>query len=192
MSINALSNAAVARRADFEPAGRVPMSIGEIGLAAATAPTPVDAAGGTPPAPQANGGPTATLQTLTTYIPTEVLTLYVSAVAALGSVKNTQGQDIGRWIPFWCFLVITPGMVWLAFAAKVQAAGKALPTSPAKWPVWEMAAATLAYVAWVFALPNTPFARYAQYSTGLAGFLILIVSWGLGAVAPLMQRQLPH
>src|SRR5215467_3265859 len=189
MSLNSLSNAALARRSDFEPAEAVPRTLSEIAAAAASTPQPV-AAGGAPPPPPGNG-PSTALQTLTTYIPTEILTLYVSAIATLGSLKNAQGQDVGRWIPFFCFLVLTPAMVWLAFAAKVQAAGKQLPRSPSTWPVWEMAAATVAYVAWAFALPGTPFAQFAQwYSTGLAGFLVLIVSWGLGALSPLMQREL--
>jgi hypothetical protein len=49
-----------------------------------------------------------------------------------------------------------------------------------------MAAATTAYVAWTFALPATPFAQETWYSAGLASFLILVVSAGLG----LMLRYL--
>jgi hypothetical protein len=189
MSINSLSNAALARRADFEPANAVPRNLSEIATAAGNTPQAVAPAGAQ--AAQPEDGTNTALATLTTYIPTEVLTLYVSAIATLGSLKNAQGQDIGRWIPFVCFLVVTPAVVWLAFASKVQAAGKPLPWSPRGWPVWEMFAATVAYFAWAFALPNTPFAQFADwYSTGLAGFLVLIVSWGLGAFSPLMQREL--
>src|SRR5262245_10441021 len=102
MSINSLSNAALARRADFEPADAVPQNLSEIAAAAGSTPQPV-ASGGAPP-PQPGDGASAALQTLTTYIPTEVLTLYVSAIATLGSLRNAQGQDVGRWIPFFCFL----------------------------------------------------------------------------------------
>lgn len=191
MSINALTNAAMARRPDFEPVNKVPQNLGDIATAAGAPPKAVTSAGA-PAGPQSqSGGTNAALQTLTTYIPTEVLTLYVSAVATLGVVKNAQGHDIGRWIPFFVFLLGTPTVVWLAFATKVKGADKPLPVSPTKWPLWEMFAATLAYVAWTFALPSTPFAQYEQwYSSGLAGFLVLIVSWGLGAISPLMQREL--
>jgi hypothetical protein len=75
---------------------------------------------------------------------------------------------------------------------KIKAAGKAIPASPIKWPLWEMTAATIAYVAWTFALPSTPFAQMYWYSPGLAAFLILVVSAGLGILAPLMQRKLAH
>jgi hypothetical protein len=77
-------------------------------------------------------------------------------------------------------------------STKIKAAGKAIPASPIKWPLWEMAAATIAYVAWTFALPSTPFAQMYWYSPGLAAFLILVVSAGLGILAPLMQRKLAH
>jgi hypothetical protein len=186
MSINALSNAALARRVDFEPAGRAPSNLSELATAAGGQPAPVNIEGGAGLGEaQATGANTA-LQTLTTYIPTEVLTLYVSALAVL---KTDQEQ--GRWIPFWCFLAATPILVWIAFATKVKMAKRPIPASPSKWPLWEMCAGAIAYIAWAFALPNTPFAQLPWYSAGLAGFLVLVVSTGLGVLAPLMQRALP-
>jgi len=198
MSINALTNAAVARRPDFQPEGTVPVSLTEIANAAAAPPMPVGAPpttpGAAPPSAAVSSGPSTALQTLTTYIPTEVLTLYVSAVAALGPLTiKVGGRDleVGRWLPFWCFLAATPMIVWVAFASKIKAAGKPVPLLPSKWPLWEMTAAAIAYVAWTFALPATPFAQESWYSSGLASFLILVVSAGLGIIAPLMQQQLP-
>jgi len=47
-----------------------------------------------------------------------------------------------------------------------------------------MLAATLAYVAWAVALPNTPCAEYAWYSPALAGVTTLVVSTILGLLAP--------
>jgi hypothetical protein len=184
MSINALTNAALARRHDFEPANTVPSNLRDIARAAGVPPKPV--AGGA----RATDATNTALQTLTTYIPTEVLTLYVSAIAAVGPL-TINGLPVGRWLPFWCFFVATPLIVWIAFATKLKAAGKQLPASPAKWPVWEMIAAMIAYFAWTFALPNTPFAQFKDwYSSGLAAFLVLVVSAGLGMIAPLMQRRL--
>ena len=61
----------------------------------------------------ASGANTA-LQTLTTYIPTEVLTLYVSAIAAIGPLTikiGTRDLQVGRWLPFWCFFASTPLIV---------------------------------------------------------------------------------
>src|SRR2546426_12534889 len=95
---NALSNAALARRHDFEPAHTVPLSFRDIALAAGAPPSPIagkpgggqregGAAGASPTAAGSNATNTA-LQTLTTYIPTEVLTLYLAAVAAPSSCSG--------------------------------------------------------------------------------------------------------
>jgi hypothetical protein len=200
MSINALTNAAVARRPDFQPEGAVPTSLAEIASAAIATPVPVAVPAAAPSLSRAAAnsaaasGPNTALQTLTTYIPTEVLTLYVSAIAAIGPLTikiGTRDLQVGRWLPFWCFFAATPLIVWVAFASKIKAAGRTIPLHPAQWPIWEMTAATIAYSAWTFALPATPFAQESWYSSGLASFLILVVSAGLGIIAPLMQRQLP-
>jgi len=201
MSINALTNAAVARRPDFQPEGAVPTNLTEMPARR------WQRLCRSRPHPQrrweerqrlqrlpSRQAPQHSVATLTTYIPTEVLTLYVSAIAALGplTVKiGVRDLQIGRWLPFWCFFIATPLIVWVAFASKIKAGGKTIPLHPSKWPLWEMTAATIAYVAWTFALPATPFAQESWYSSGLASFLILVVSAGLGIIAPLMRRELP-
>jgi hypothetical protein len=54
-----------------------------------------------------------------------------------------------------------------------------------------MFAATFAFCAWAFALPNTPFQVFASwYSAGLAGISVLLASTVLGLLAPLFQRPL--
>jgi hypothetical protein len=50
MSINALTNAAVARRPDFQPVDAVPTTLAEIADAAASVPMPVALASGARPA----------------------------------------------------------------------------------------------------------------------------------------------
>lgn len=185
MSINAMANLAMSRRPDFEPAGRPPHGSLEVAAASGFLP-PHPVPSGTL-APIIPAGPEiGALQTLTTYIPTEIVTLYVAAVATLGGSKSAH-----PWLPFYCFLVGTPALVWIAFATKVKAAGKTLPWKWGKLPIWEMSAATIAFTVWAFALPQSPFATFAAwYSQSLAGFLILVVSFGLGAIAPLAQRPL--
>lgn len=97
MSINALTNAAVSRRSDFAPANSVPQNLTDIAIAAGAPPQPVplagvQPAGGSQVAP--SDGPNTMLQALTTYIPTEILALYVSAVATLGSITNAEGHSV--------------------------------------------------------------------------------------------------
>lgn len=214
MSINSLANAAAARRADFAPIGTVPKGLAEIAdasayihaalaaspLAAAAAPAaaapagaaaaPAAAAPAGPapasPAAAANGVNTA-LHVIFGYIPTEILTLYVAVLAALEQPGPVTKPE---WIPFFTFLIATPVVVWLLYAAKVKAAQKPVPASPSQWPVWEMFAATVAYSAWAFALPNSPFTSYHWYSSAIAAIIVLLASTALGLLAPFFQRPI--
>jgi hypothetical protein len=131
----------------------------------------------------------AAIRTLTTYIPTETLTLYVAVLAALQPAPKEPAAP-PSWAIFLCFLIGTPLVIWLVYITKAKTSGKPIPWAPLKWPLWEMAAGTIAYVAWAFALPTTPFASLAWYSTGLAGIVVLIASTVLGLLAPLFARPL--
>lgn len=191
MSINSLANAAAARRSDFFPLNTMPRGLTEIAAAAYTSPAPSATVPGSQPvqtqAGQSAGAFNTALNVLFGHIPTEILTLYVAVLAAIqqpGTVTH------GQWITFWAFLGATPIVVWLVFAAKVQAAQKQLPLAFKTWPVWEMLAATAAYGTWAFALPNTPFAVYTWYSSALAGISVLVASTVLGLLSPFFQRPL--
>jgi hypothetical protein len=186
MSINSLTNAAAARRPDMVPIGEVPDGLNGIARACATWPaTDESTARGS-----ATGGSAqvnTALQLLFGYMPTEIVTLYVAVLAALGAPSGTSATS---WPAYWIFLVATPVVVWLAFAAKIKAAGKPVPLSPAGWPKWEMVAATIAFVAWAFALPNNPFTGLSWYSSALAAVMVLVASTALGLLAPFFQRPL--
>lgn len=116
-----------------------------------------------------------------------MLTLYVAVLAA---VQNGGKVTRSEWSAFWVFLVATPIIVWLVFAAKLKALDKPLPLRVSAWPAWEMAAATIAYAAWAFALPHSPFTQYEWYSSPLSGLAVLITGAVLGLLAPFFQRPL--
>ena len=190
-----MTNAAIARRPDFHPLNKVPQGLEGIAQTAEAPPAlaPAPAAGGAaaspPPSPPSNNATNA-LQVIATFIPIEVLTLYVAAVAALHKESEVTKAE---WIAFWVFLILTPTIVWVVYAAKVKSAGKPLPAKPTRWPLWEMSAATIAYVVWAYALPGSPFSQFEKsgfYSSALAGLFVLGVSTILGLVAPLFQRPL--
>jgi hypothetical protein len=190
MSISAMANAAAARRPDVGHRA-APAGAAEIAAAAATPPEQA------PPEKQEASGVNTALNVLFGYIPTEVVTLYVAVAAALqpptpaagatAAVASSQAQ----WIAFWCFFVATPLVVWVVFASKLKAAGKPLPSTYDTWPVWEMCAALIAFFAWAFALPNTPFREFSNwYSPALASLAVLLASSVLGLLAPLFQNPL--
>ena len=194
MSINSMTNAAAARRPDLGPVAAPPNGYGEIAAAAAGMPTSVPA-GGAPPATSGNqtdNNVNTALNVLFGYIPTEVLTLYVAILGVLHKPTTQQAfqPTPADWVTFYAFLVFTPIVVWLVYAAKLKGASKALPLSFGAWPIWEMFAATVAYLAWAFALPNSPFNQYTWYSAALSGIAVLITSTILGLLAPFFQRPL--
>jgi hypothetical protein len=67
---------------------------------------------------------------------------------------------------------------------------KPMPLNLSQWPFWEMVAATLAFFAWAFALPNAVFSAYSWYSSALARVIVLVASTVLGLLAPLFQRTI--
>jgi hypothetical protein len=182
MSIASMTNVAYVRRADVHvphaaPSGMAPTTLNQLEAAAE----------GTPGSQNAM---TTALKVIVTYIPTEVLTLYVAVLAAIQVPNGTPSRSL--YITFYCFLAGTPLIVWLVYAAKVKSGGKPLPLAPRKWPLWEMCAATVAYTAWAFALPDSPFKSFTNwYTPALAGVVVLIISALLGLLAPLFQRPLP-
>jgi hypothetical protein len=205
MSISSMTNVAFVRRADVNLPGVAPMN-----AAPASAESVALSTAGTA---ESKSAMTATLDVIVTYIPTEVLTLYIAVLAAIQPAVTTPlpatqtppapSQALAAiatqpppvhslWVTFYCFLIATPLVVWLVYSAKVRTAGRPLPVRPKTWPMWEMFAATVGYATWAFALPNNPFKySYDWYSSALAGVLVLIVSTILGLLAPLLQRTLP-
>ena len=207
MSINSLANAAAARRTDV---GQIDTAPGNLAQIAAAAATPPDIA---PPTQQEASGINTAMNVLFGYIPTEVVTLYVAVMGALqpaatpgtdaaptaaGASQPAITPDAGaaaaslhsEWIAFCCFLVATPLAVWAIYASKIKGAGKALPVTYSTWPLWEMTAALIAFLAWAFALPDTPFRDFNWYSPALASIAVLVISAILGLMAPLFQNKL--
>jgi hypothetical protein len=186
MSISTMTNAALARR-DFAP--RVVPQQGT-GMTFAGVPTVPATTTGT------------VLAAITTYIPTEILTLYVAARSALqSSVQSVDAAGavvippasarVAEWLAFIIGLLVTPLFVWIVYATKRRAAGRRLPLRPSQWPVWEMVAATVAFAAWAIALPNSPFTYFRLFSPAIGALFMLLASTALGVLAPLMTSTNP-
>lgn len=124
------------------------------------------------------------LGVLFSYIPTEVIALYVAVISTIDS-SNPKAS----WIAFFAFLVFTPVVVWLVYAAKVQNSTGVIPITFASLPLWEMFASTLAFVAWGFALPDSVFQSFTWYSQSVAGVSILLTSTILSLIAPFFNKS---
>jgi hypothetical protein len=122
------------------------------------------------------------------YIPTEIVAVYVPAVAAITTPGVATGD--GQWALLIVVLALTPIATWAMFAAKRRNAGAPLPLAPWTWPWPEMLIATTAFLLWAFTLPRTPFEQYDWYRPGLAAVLLLVGTLVLGLLVPLL-RPLP-
>jgi hypothetical protein len=127
------------------------------------------------------------MSVLFTYIPTEIIALYVTVTAALGPI--TEGYR-AQWITLFVFLVLTPIVIWLVYAAKLNSINNVIPYKFSDWPVWEMFASTIAFLSWAFALPQTPFNSFTDwYSTSLASVSILITSTVISLISPFFENK---
>jgi hypothetical protein len=122
------------------------------------------------------------------YIPTEIVAVYVPAVAAITTPGVPTGD--GQWVLLIVVLALTPITTWAVFAAKRRNAGAPLPIAPSTWPWPEMLIATVAFLLWAFTLPRTPFDQFGWYQPGLAAVLLLVGTLVLGLLVPLL-RPLP-
>lgn len=175
MSINSMTNVAMTRRTDYAEPDAVAATRREIAKAAEGAAAPQSPV-------------TAALAVIVTYIPTEVLTLYVAVLAAIKKPNDTSSS--GVYTVFWAFLFATPIIVWLVYAAKIRSDNKPLPKAFREWPKWEMVAATVSYVAWAVSFPDAPFLANIGLPTTLAAVIVLVTAAILGLLAPVFQRPI--
>lgn len=126
-------------------------------------------------------------RTIVAYIPTEIVTLYVAAGAAV-DVPNSPPAG-GQWLLFWVTLLMTPALVWTGFALASKNAGHSLPAKPQKWPVPEMIIAAVAFVLWAFTLPKSPFSQFSWFRPAMGTAALLIGTTIIGVVASLIRRH---
>jgi hypothetical protein len=105
------------------------------------------------------------LSSLTNFIPTEAITLYVAAVSATPALKYVFPW-LNEWVLYLGFgLVVTPLLYvvfyllrYQAFAQKLKRLGARVPPrlSLGVWFWWRLLAAIIAFACWALAVPNNP------------------------------------
>jgi hypothetical protein len=126
-----------------------------------------------------------TLDNLTKYIPTESITLYVAALGVSAATAEPTSVILQPVYLYWLCAALTPVIFVLLLIRKRATDG--LPLRPDKWPIWKIFAATIAFLVWALAVPNSP---YLNFSGGpvIAGFGALFVSLFLSLLDPIFDR----
>jgi hypothetical protein len=181
MSVAEMSRRAVARRTAVLRTTRS----GSVAEDARQSPPKVPPEPSRPQEPPPNAVSEA-VRTVAAYVPTEIVTLYVAAGAAI-DVSNSPPAG-GQWLLFWVTLLMTPALVWTGFALASKNAGRALPVKPQKWPVPEMIIAVVAFVLWAFTLPKSPFSQFSWFRPAMGTAALLIGTTVIGVVAALIRR----
>jgi hypothetical protein len=125
---------------------------------------------------------------LVKYIPTESITLYVAATAALKSVTlSASTVSLYQQCVYWGFVGLTPILFLLIYLGKRRSQGLPLcPGTAAQWPWWKLIASTIAFGVWALAVPpliDTPLGNVA------AAFGALFVSTLLTLIGGVVEPK---
>ncbi len=123
------------------------------------------------------------LSALVEYIPAETIALYLTTVSTLPVLG-----DAVSWLNpvtvYWLFGILTPVLFVMIYAGKRRAAGQSRWPGFDKWPWWPMVAATIAFLVWALAVPDSPFFD-VENGTAFKGWLAIVVSTLLGVAGRL-------
>lgn len=124
------------------------------------------------------------IESIGTYIPTEVMATYLAVLAA---IPSTSGHSY-QWLMFWAFLAATPFVVWLSVSAANPGRGLSLPITPIRnWPWWSMFAATLAFAVFAIGLPGSVVNDLGWYEPWMSTVAIILSAFVLSQMARIVE-----
>jgi hypothetical protein len=128
--------------------------------------------------PQAPKPPENALTSLTKYIPTEILTLFVGTVSAKQALQELQAQwhTHFRMIHVYtAFIIFSSIFFLLVYLAGIKREQRPIPPLK-KWPWFMMIASAIAFAVWALSVPGTGLIPAAAAAgAGLAALLVSIV-----------------
>jgi hypothetical protein len=146
----------------------------------------------TPPTPPATAagqaGTTAqnALTALVKFIPTEIVTLYVSAVS-VGTGFKSVFPSFTPALLYWSFIILTPILHYLIYFSSLASMNEERPPV-GQWPRWKPLASTIAFSIWALAIPENPYI-HGEAGAAVMGFLVLFVTMLLSYVTPIIERS---
>jgi hypothetical protein len=128
--------------------------------------------------------PSTALDGLVKYIPTESITLYVAATAAMSSVTATF-PEVTPFRLYWGFVALTPLLFVLIYLGKRRSLKlPVLPQPVTQWPWWKLIASTIAFMVWALAVPPLVSSDAGKI---VAGFGAILVSTMLSLVGGVIE-----
>src|SRR5215831_11707355 len=124
------------------------------------------------------------LDALARYVPTEIVTLYLTAISAMPALTATFAQVTDVRV-YWFFAILTP--ILLVIAGKRRREGLSPFPGWGDLPWWKLVASTIAFSVWALAVPNTPYLN-SQSGKIVAAFGALFVSTLLTLFEPIFER----
>ncbi len=152
-------------------------------------------AGGAPVAPSASAPPAAAasssalggvapelgkaLDSIGTYIPTEVMATYLAILAVIPPAPGRPYQ----WLMFWAFLAATPIVVWLGVSAAHPGQGLSLPVFEIRLLPWlSIFAASLAFAVFAIGVPGSVVSYVSWYESWMSTAIIILSAFVLSQV----------
>ena len=126
------------------------------------------------------------LDALARYVPTEIVTLYLTAISAMPALTATFTQVTDVRV-YWFFAILTPILLLLVIAGKRRREGLSPFPGWGDLPWWKLVASTIAFSVWALAVPNTPYLN-SQSGKIVAAFGALFVSTLLTLLEPIFER----
>jgi hypothetical protein len=114
---------------------------------------------------------------LVSFIPTEILTGYLAAVATVASTTTDNNPKLFfRWVLFILFALLTPLAIWATWRAKRRSDERRddAKRGRKRVPLLEMVAATTAFTVWANALPSSPITAWAGYDRACSAVAIIV------------------
>jgi hypothetical protein len=127
-----------------------------------------------------------TLNALTKYIPTEIVTLYVAASSATPAITASV-PVFDSTVNYWGCVLITPIILLLVYASKRASTGLRPIPNVKELPWWKMSAATIAFLVWGLAVPGNPYIS-GESGAVIAGFGAVLISTVLSLLEPIFER----
>jgi hypothetical protein len=120
-------------------------------------------------APSVEETVTSALDQMVTYVPSEVIGIYIAGVGIIGPISGR-----GKWGLLGLSLALIPLFIWLSDRI-ARRSDPGLPNATRKL-AWVCLFAVSAFLAWSAALPQTPFLDFSGRATQLGSFAAVVLA----------------